>query len=118
MDDTIGSLVHRNLMAVFNERDPERRSRAMAEVYADDVTFTDPGGVVSGREAIGRKAQEILDGAPGFVFAPAGAARRSGDLGVLSRQFGPEDGEPVVRGTGIAIVRDGRITALHTLLDG
>jgi hypothetical protein len=118
MDEAIDALVHRNLLDVFNERDPERRSSAMAEIYAEDVTFTDPGGVVTGHEAIGRKAQEILDGAPGFVFSPAGPSRQSGDLALLSWRFGPAGGDPVVTGTDVSLVRDGRIASLHTLLDG
>ncbi len=118
MDETIDTLVHRNLMDVFNERDPARRAKAIAEVYTEDVTFTDGSGVVSGHDALDRKAQEILDGAPGFVFRPAGPSRRAGDLGVLSWQFGPDGQPPVVSGMDISLVRDGRIATVHTLLDG
>jgi hypothetical protein len=118
VDETIDALVHRNLMDVFNERDPARRSKAIAEVYAEDVTFTDAAGAITGREALDRKAQEILDGAPPeFAFRPAGPSRQVGDLAMLSWHLGPEGAPPVVSGTDISLVRDGRIASVHTLLD-
>jgi len=115
---TIPELMHRNLLGVFGERDPQRRAAAIAATYAEDVVFTDPEGTVTGREALDAKAQALLDGAPGFVFAPHGEIRESGGtLGLLAWRFGPQDGEPVVTGTDIALVRAGRIHTLHTLLD-
>ena len=33
-----------NLFAVFNERDAERRLKAIADNYAEDVVWTDPDG--------------------------------------------------------------------------
>jgi hypothetical protein len=115
---TIPELMHSNLLAVFAERDPRRRATAIAATYAEDVVFSDPEGTVTGRAALDAKAQALLDGAPGFVFAPRGEVRESGGtLGLLSWRFGPQDGEPVATGTDIALVRDGRIHTLHTLLD-
>jgi hypothetical protein len=118
VDEMIDRLLHRNLLDVFNERDATRRARAIAEVYTQDVTFTDAEGVVTGPLALERRAQEILDGAPGFVFRPVEPSRVVGDLGVLSWHFGPEGEPPVVSGTDICLVRDGRIATVHTLLDG
>ncbi len=119
MTASVDALVHRNLMDVFNERDPARRAKAVAEIYTEDVTFTDAAGSITGREALDRKAQEILDGAPAeFVFRPAGPSRTAGDLGVLSWELGPPGAAPVVSGMDISLIRDGRIASVHTLLDG
>lgn len=41
---TVAELMHQNLFDIFNERDPERRARAIALTYADDVVFHDPEG--------------------------------------------------------------------------
>jgi hypothetical protein len=38
------------------------------------------------------------------------------DLGYLAWSFGPEGAAPVVRGADIALVADGLITSVHTLL--
>ncbi len=114
----VGDLMTRTLFDVFGERDPARRADAAARTYAEDVVFHDPDGSVTGRDAIAAKAGELLDGAPGFVFAARGPVRESGGtLGMLSWEFGPAGGPPVATGTDIALIRDGRIHTLHTLLD-
>lgn len=116
-DDRLSELAHRNLLGVFGERDPQARARAIAETYTEDVTFADPEEVVTGRDAIGRKAQGLLDGAPGFVFRPAGPVRVVQDLVTLAWHFGPEGQPPVATGVDISLVVDGRIARLWTLLD-
>jgi hypothetical protein len=115
---TIAELLHQNLLGVFNERDPERRARVIAETYTEDAVFHDPEGTAVGRAGVQFKAQAVLDGAPGFVFAPRGPLYTSaGSLGALSWTFGPADGDPVVTGMDIALVQDGLITTMHTVLD-
>ncbi|RBY90228.1 nuclear transport factor 2 family protein [Blastococcus sp. TBT05-19] len=116
MSRSVSRLMHQSL-AVFGERDDARRSAAAEQTYAADVSFTDPEGVVVGREAVEDKVRGLLAGAPDFVFRAAGPAREAGDLGVLRWHFGPADQAPVVSGTDIALIRDGRISALYTLLD-
>jgi SnoaL-like domain len=113
---SIEQLMHANLLEVFNERDGERRRAAIARTYADGVTFADPDELVEGHAALDAKAQKILDGAPGFVFSAAGPIRVNHDLGYLEWSLGPEGQPPVVRGLDIALVADGLITAVYTLL--
>jgi hypothetical protein len=116
---TVAELMHQNLFDIFNERDPERRARAIALTYADDVVFHDPEGSVTGGKAVGDKAQGLLDQAPGFVFTARGPVYTSaGTLGVLAWQFGPADGDPVATGMDIALVENGLIQTLHTVVDG
>ncbi|MFF5075978.1 nuclear transport factor 2 family protein [Actinoplanes sp. NPDC000266] len=110
-------LARRNLLEVFGERDPEKRAAAIRETYAEDVTFADPDEVVVGWDALGRKAQGLLDKAPGFVFAPVGDVRVVQDLTMLAWQFGPEGAAPVVSGVDICIVEGGLIKSLYTVLD-
>ncbi|GAA0576050.1 hypothetical protein GCM10010172_71000 [Paractinoplanes ferrugineus] len=113
---TVEQLMNANLLEVFNERDGDRRRAAIARTYAPHVRFADPDAVVEGHEALDAKAQQILDGAPGFVFTAGGPLRVSHDLGMLEWNFGPEGQPPVVRGVDIALVADGLITSVHTLL--
>jgi hypothetical protein len=116
---TVAELMHQNLFDVFNERDLERRVAAIALTYAEDVVFYDPDGSVTGRPALNAKAQALLDRAPGFVFAPRGPAYASaGVLGALAWRFGPADGEAVATGMDIALIEDGLIHTLHTVVDG
>jgi hypothetical protein len=112
----IEALMRATLHDVFGERDRERRRAAIARTYAADVRFKDAEGVVVGHDALDAKAQRILDDAPGFVFTPDGPARVNHELGQLSWTFGPAGADPVVRGMDIALVADGRIATLYTLL--
>ncbi|MCY1138248.1 nuclear transport factor 2 family protein [Actinoplanes sp. Pm04-4] len=115
--ELLTELAHRNLLGVFGERDPQKRAAVIAEIYAEQVTFSDPDEVVVGRDALGEKAQRLLDQAPGFAFSPAGPVRTSGNLTMLAWHLGPEGQPPVASGLDVSIVEDGRIAHLYTLLD-
>jgi len=113
---TIEELMRANLLDVFNERDAARRRAAIARVYTADVQFSDPDELVVGHDALDAKAQTILDNAPGFVFTPGGPVQVNHDLGYLPWNFGPEGRPPVVRGLDIALITDGLISKVYTLL--
>jgi hypothetical protein len=112
------ALMQANLLEVFNERDDERRRAAIARIYAADVAFSDPDEVVTGREALDAKAKGLLEESPTFVFSPAGAVLVNHDLGYLAWNLGPEGEPPVVRGIDIALVENGLIARLYTVLTG
>jgi SnoaL-like domain len=105
-----------NLFAVFNERDGERRLKAIADNYTEDVIWTDPDGTTHGHEAMNQRAQNLLDGIPDFVFTAAGQIHVSRDLGHLAFNLGVPEQPPAVSGYDVALVRDGRIAVLYTLL--
>lgn len=113
---TIEELMTANLLQVFGERDGEKRRAAIARTYTPEVRFSDPEEVVVGHDALNAKAQKILDGAPGFVFTPGGPTYVNQDLGYLAWNFGPEGAPPVVKGIDIALVQDGLIASVYTLL--
>jgi hypothetical protein len=109
-------LLHQNLHEVFAERDPERRRAAIERTYSEDVTFKDPEGEVVGRQAVNDSAQKLLDGAPtDFGLEEDGPRYVGGDTAALAWCFGPP-GNPVARGIDILTIRDGRVSAVHTLL--
>jgi SnoaL-like domain len=106
-----------NLFAVFNERDAERRLKAIAGNYTEDVIWTDPDGTTHGHEALNERAQSLLDGIPDFVFTAAGQIHVSRDLGHLAFNLGAPEQPPAVSGYDVALVRDGRIAVLYTLMN-
>ena len=112
----VAELMRANLLDVFNERDDDRRRAAIARIYTDDVTFLDPDATVTGHEALDEKARRLLDESPDFVFTPGGPVLVNHDLGHLAWNLGPAGGEPVVRGIDIALVDNGRIARLYTVL--
>mgnify|MGYP006204399967 CR=1 FL=1 len=71
------------------------------------VDLPDPGAIT-----------EVLDGInPPEVPHFAGEVRVVQDLTLLAWHFGPVGAPPVVSGTDISIVEDGRIRHLYTMLD-
>ena len=112
----IRELMLGNLFAVFNERDPERRAAAIAANYTDDVIWTDPDGTTQGHQALNEQAQKLLDRFPDFVFSAGEPVHVSRDLGLLAFNMGAPEQPPAASGIDVALVRDGRIALLYTLL--
>ena len=115
--ERIRELMLVNLFAVFNERDAECRLKAIAGNYTNGVIWTDPEGTTHGHEALNDRAQKLLDGLPGFVFTAAGPIHVSRDLGHLAFNLGAPEQPPAVSGYDVALVRDGRIAVLYTLMN-
>jgi SnoaL-like domain len=101
---------------VFSERDPKRRLEAIARNYTEDVIWTDPDGTTQGHEAMNEQAQKLLDRMPDFVFSAAGPVHVSRDLGLIAFNLGVPEQPPTVSGIDVALVRNGQIAVLHTLL--
>jgi hypothetical protein len=112
----IRELLLSNLFAVFSERDPERRLQVIARNYTEDVIWSDPDGTTQGHEEMNEQAQKLLDRMPDFVFSAAGPVHVSRDLGLLAFNLGVPEQPPAVSGIDVAVVRDGRIARLYTLL--
>jgi SnoaL-like domain len=112
----IRELLLANLFAVFSERDGERRLQVIARNYTEDVIWTDPDGTTHGHEEMNEQAQKLLDRMPDVVLSAAGPVRVSRDLGLLAFNLGVPEQPPAVSGIDVALVRDGRIAVLHTLL--
>jgi hypothetical protein len=106
----IRELMLANLFAVFNERDPERRLKAIASNYTEDVIWTDPDGTTQGHEALNDQAQKLLDRLPSFVFTAAGPVHVSRELGLLAFNMGvPEQPPPSAASTWPWCAMDGSL---------
>ena len=109
-------LLHSNLHEVFSERDPERRRAAIERTYTEDVTFIDPEGEFVGRQALSDQAQKLLDGLlAGYVFEEDGPWYAVADTAALAWRIGPPC-RPVARGLDVLTIRDGRVSAVRTLI--
>jgi hypothetical protein len=71
--------------------------------------------VAIGPDAINEKIRELQARTPGFAFV-AGAFHEVQDLATVEWSYGPEGADPVVVGTDVVLVRDGRIAALYVYL--
>lgn len=117
MGATITELMHANLLGVFNERDSARRRATIERTYADGIRWTDDDGVTIGRDALDAKAAELQAKLGDLQFVAAGHVYQTLGLGYLAFQLvKPGSPAPVGSGFDVAIVRDGFIAELYTVL--
>lgn len=117
MRATITELMQANLLEVFNERDAARRRATIEHVYADDIRWTDDDGVTTGRDALDAKAGELQAKLGDLQFIAAGPVYQTLGLGYLAFQLvKPGSSAPEGSGFDVAIVRDGFIVELYTVL--
>ena len=112
----LAALMSANLRDVFGQRDEAARRAAMAQIFADDIRFADHNGVVVGFEGVNAAIQALQDSTPGFVFSEAGPVHEVQDLGTVAWNYGPPDAAPVVSGTDVVLVAEGRIASLWVYL--
>lgn len=111
-------LLRQNLQRVFNERDPEKREAAIAELYLAEPVIFEPTNIVSGRVAISKIAGQLLEQfGPTFTFTPEGIAVGHHGKGALRWRAGPAGGPIAVTGTDVAEIVDGKIARLWVLLN-
>jgi hypothetical protein len=109
-----------NLLAVFNERDAQRRLEVVRRNYADDVRWSDAEETVTGQNRLHEKAQALLDGPlAGLSFVQSGPVRQTANIGFLAFDVfapGEERAEPLISGFDVAIVENDRIAQLFTVV--
>jgi hypothetical protein len=115
--DTPETLMTRSLLEVFNQRDPHKRATVIGEIYDPGIVFYEAEGAVTGSEALQERVQQLLDGAPGFIFVPVGKPAVNHDIGRQPWSFGPAGAPPVVFGTDIARIVGDRIAALYVFVE-
>jgi hypothetical protein len=105
-------------VAVWNERDAAARRTAIAEVFAEDIAYTDPLSEIQGRAAIDSAVQAAHQQFPDFAFRLGGTVDAHHNLARFTWELGPEGGEAVVIGFDVAeLTTDGRIAKIHGFLD-
>lgn len=116
MSDIITGLMEANLLAVFNERDPQRRATAIAQTYATDVQWIDDEGIATGHDELNAKAAELQEKLAGLHFVKAGPVRQTRGLGYLAWEVRTPDNVAVASGFDVAEIVDDRIARLWTIL--
>jgi len=115
--DRIEELMARNVTEVFDERAEGRRRQAIESIYAEGAGVHAVEGSSRGWDAVDAVVRTVQAEAVGLSFSIVVPPTVVADLGRLGWALGPADGPPVVTGTDVAIVRDGRIAELYTFID-
>lgn len=105
-------------VAAWNETDPRARAAAVAELWTEDATYTDPLAQVSGHDGIAAVIEGAQGMFPGMVFTPGELYDAHGDIARFTWHLGPEGGEPVAVGFDVVeLAGDGRIRRVLGFLD-
>jgi hypothetical protein len=108
-----------NYLEIWNEPDPEVRGRAIAEVWAEDCSYTDPLAAVRGREAVAAVISAARDQFPGHAFTLIGAVDSHHNVVRFTWGLRPVGGgESLVVGFDVAVVdTTRRIRDVYGFLD-
>ncbi|MHC3469967.1 nuclear transport factor 2 family protein [Streptomyces sp. 7R007] len=103
----------------WNEREPERRAKAVAAAWSADGAYTDPLADVGGHGPIAAVIAAAHEQFPGFAFRLTGAVDGHHDTARFSWELVSEaDGTAPVAGSDvITLDADGRIRSVLGFLD-
>ena len=105
-------------LAAWNATDPAARRALVEEVFAEDVTYTDPLADVAGRDGLAATIAAVQAQFPGWVFRLAGPADAHHHQLRFTWHLGPDGAEPPVIGSDVAVTdADGRIRTVLGFLD-
>ncbi|MGY1709007.1 nuclear transport factor 2 family protein [Geodermatophilus sp. SYSU D00758] len=106
-------------LAAWNATDPATRRTLVAELFTEDVRYTDPLVDVRGRADLEATIAAVQDRFPGFAFRLAGPADAHHDQLRFTWHLGPDgDGAAPVTGSDVAVTDgDGRIRTVLGFLD-
>jgi hypothetical protein len=114
------SIIADRYLAVWNERDDLTRRARIAQLFADDATYTDPMMRGSGIEGIDSMIAAAQRQFPGHRFFLHGRPDGHNDVIRFAWTLAPDGpGAPVAKGSDIAFVdAGGRLVRVTGFLDG
>ncbi len=106
-------------IAVWNEPDADARRRAVADLWTEDGTYTDPLAAVEGHETIEAVIAGAREQFPGHTFKLIGNVDAHHDVVRFGWELVPNGGgESVVVGFDVAVIAgDGRLRNVYGFLD-
>ncbi|GAA5183286.1 nuclear transport factor 2 family protein [Rugosimonospora acidiphila] len=106
-------------LAIWNERDATARRAAIAGVWTETGSYTDPLASVRGHENLDAVVGAAQAQFPGLVFEPLGDVDAHHDLARFGWRLVPAaGGESLVEGFDVAVLaEDGRIQSVYGFLD-
>jgi SnoaL-like domain len=115
--DAIASLLRALVLDVFDEHDPDKRAAAIERVFTADCEFSDPYGAYRGYAQIEQVVLNLHANFRGFRFHLTSEPQAIVNGGRITWSSGPPEAPATLRGTDVAMMRDGRIAVLLTFMD-
>ena len=104
-------------LATWSETNPEKRKKAIQNIYREDIEVIDPFFVISGRLNLDSYICELQNKYPGYIFSVSGPSDSHHDIARLSWQFGPATKPNAITGQDIFVISESRINKLFVFLD-
>src|SRR5262244_2429559 len=86
-------------IAVWNEVDPDRRQRLIAETFSEGASYIDPLMASEGHAAINGMVRAVQERFPGYRFRRAGTVEGHHDRIRFHWELATEEGPVVAKGT-------------------
>ncbi|MEV4568988.1 nuclear transport factor 2 family protein [Nonomuraea sp. NPDC049419] len=110
-------LVERYL-AAWNEIRPDARQALIADVFAEDATYTDPVVAVRGRDGLNATIAAVQEQFEGLRFSLGGPVDAHHDIARFTWHLGAAGADPLVIGFDVVVIGDdGRISQVLGFLD-
>lgn len=103
---------------IWSERNAEKRSSAMTQVYSPDVEIVDPFFVIHGQSKLNDFINDLQGKYPGFAFGISRPIDSHNNVARLFWQFGPESNPNEITGQDIFVIENGKIKSLYVFIDG
>ncbi|KAA1430181.1 nuclear transport factor 2 family protein [Mycolicibacter arupensis] len=94
------------------------RTRAIAEIYSDDVFVGEPAVALTGHTGVEAAIAALQEQLPDTVITRVGPTQTSQDLVTYAWTLGPADGAALASGRDVLIIRDGKVASLYVIIDG
>ncbi|MFI7693321.1 nuclear transport factor 2 family protein [Nonomuraea sp. NPDC049655] len=105
-------------IAAWNETDADARAKAVAELWTEDATYTDPMADVAGHAGIAAMIEGAQGMFPGLVFTPGEVFDAHHHIARFTWHLGPAGEEPLAVGFDVVeLAEDGRIRRVLGFLD-
>lgn len=113
-------LLEDSLLVIWNDRDAEKRLKAMENIYASDIHFyeSSTGEAITGHEAVNALISKLQSDWPvEFKFELNKPSKENHSVQVISWNLGPQGAPAVATGMDVAVIENGLIKSLHLFLD-
>jgi SnoaL-like domain len=109
--------IARQYIQAWNEKDPGRRRRLLADTWAEDAAYVDPLAQCAGLKQIDEMIATVQARFPEFRFSLCGGADGYGNHVRFSWALGPEAGSGPIKGTDVVVLEAGRMKSIIGFLD-
>jgi hypothetical protein len=104
-------------ITAWNESDADRRAGLLKATFTEDVSYRDPLMQGDGHAGVAALIEGVQQRFAGFRFSLKGIPDGFADKIRFSWNLGPEGADPVIEGTDIGIIENGRLKSVTGFLD-